>query len=52
MQEKSVSLKAKLLWKDLIRQVAKKNCYQISVGKTSAKDYKKSHRCLGEFHLL
>lgn len=38
MQEESVSMKAKLLWKRFDKkQVAKKNCYQIRDGQNICK---------------
>lgn len=38
MQEENISTKAKFLWKELIKQVAKKSCHQIRDGNTSVKD--------------
>ena len=49
MQEESVSTKAKLLWKDLIKQVAKENCSQIRDGHTICKRLEKYYKSLEEF---
>lgn len=42
-------MEAKLLWKDLIKRIAKKNCYQIRDGQTICMRLEKHHRSLGEF---
>lgn len=49
MQEGRISIKAKLLWKDLIKQITKKNCYQIRAVPNICKRLEKYHRSLGEF---
>lgn len=51
MQKESVSMKAELLWKDLIEQVAKKNCYQIRDGQNTCQRLEKYHRSLREFYI-
>ena len=48
MQEESISMEAKLLWKDLIKQIAE-NCYQIKDGQNICMRLEKYRRSLGEF---
>lgn len=49
MQEESVAVKAKLLWKDLVKQVAKEDCSQIRDGQTICKRLEEYYKSLGEF---
>ena len=54
MCKENVSMEGKLLWKDLIKQIAKKNCYQIRDGQNICMRLGQYHRSLGNsaFRLL